>query len=375
VSGRDIVIEWRGRPATAWLPDPLANQPLEVEAATVRKVERAVAAVQRSRDRLQADWEPPARLLLRAEGLASSNIEGLRAPVAEVAAAELGSPVDDEAAWVADNLAVVDLALAAAGTDSPLRIADLHAWHRRLMRHGPLDDSLIGRLRDRQGWIGGRGPDDAVYVPPPPEHVAALMDDLIVFANRTDLDAVTQAGVLHAQFETIHPYGDGNGRIGRLLIGWVLARRLDVAVPPPTSVLIARDIGGYLAGLHWFRSGEIGRWLGWFGDVVHASGAAAVEWAAEIGEVLTRWRDSLEDLRADAAARRALAVLAGHPVISVARAATLLDVTDTSARNALNTLAERGILMPYVPPSSHPGRPRHLWVAEELIRLVRGWAR
>ena len=103
------------------------------------------------------------------------------------------------------------------------------------------------------------------------------MDDLLEFSNRTDIDAVTQAAMLHAQFETIHPYGDGNGRLGRLLILWVLARRLHVAVPPPVSVSIARDTGGYLAGLHWFRVGETSRWLTWFAGVVAASATASLE--------------------------------------------------------------------------------------------------
>ena len=69
------------------------------------------------------------------------------------------------------------------------------------------------------------------------------MEDLVAFANEDRLDPVTQAAVLHAQFESIHPYGDGNGRIGRILIGWVLCHRLDLTVPPPVSLIIARDPG------------------------------------------------------------------------------------------------------------------------------------
>ena len=111
------------------------------------------------------------------------------------------------------------------------------------------------------------------------------------FVNSTDADAVTQAAVSHAQFETIHPYGDGNGRIGRLLVLWTLARRLDVPVPPPTSVLIARDPGGYLSGLYWFRSGELARWVGWFADIVSVvvdRGARVVERSRDPHERMAR---------------------------------------------------------------------------------------
>ncbi|MDZ7732438.1 MAG: Fic family protein [Acidimicrobiia bacterium] len=92
---------------------------------------------------------------------------------------------------------------------------------------------MVGRYRDAQGWIGGSSPLDAGLVPPPPAHLPYLMDDLVAFANADEPDPVTQAAVLHAQFETIHPYGDGNGRLGRVLVGWLLARRLRIALPHP----------------------------------------------------------------------------------------------------------------------------------------------
>ena len=87
---------------------------------------------------------------------------------------------------------------------------------------------MVGAYRTEQSWVGGTSPRDAAYVPPPPALIEELMDDLIAFANDDTLDPVTQAALVHAQFESIHPYADGNGRIGRVLIGWVLARRLDM---------------------------------------------------------------------------------------------------------------------------------------------------
>lgn len=211
---------------------------------------------------MSARFEPLALLLLRAEGVASSYIEGLRTPFVDVAAAEVGDTSNPTAGWVADNLAAVRQALGGAGRH--LAVEDIHEWHRRLMGPtGHLPDEMVGAFRTAQSWIGGTTPRDASFVPPPPGRVEDLMADLVAFVNAEWVDPVTQAAVAHAQFETIHPYGDGNGRIGRILIGWILAHRIGITVPPPVSVFIARDPGGYLAGLTRFRLGELDPWVDW----------------------------------------------------------------------------------------------------------------
>ncbi len=375
MGGSDMVVVWNGRPVRAWRPEPLSALALDLPVDVARSTERAAAGVRRVGDRLPAGSEPLARLLLRAEGTASSNIEGLRAPVAAVATAELDAgAASDSAAWVADNLAVVTDALDAARSGGALTERELHRWHTRLMRHGGLDADLVGAFRTLQGWIGGRGPHDAAYVPPPPDLVPDLMGDLIAFTGRTDIDPVTQAAVAHAQFETIHPYADGNGRLGRLLVLWLLARRAAVAVPPPVSVLVARDPGGYLAGLYWFRTGELARWVSWFAGVVEASAGAAIEWAGELEALLADWRGRVGNLRSDAAARAVLELLPAHPVLSAGLVVERVGVSDTAARVALEALVARGVLEPYAAAASGPGRPRRWWVAGELVDLVGGWA-
>lgn len=374
MSGTEITIEWNGRPATAWSPDPLASRDIEVGADVVRRTERAVAAVRMADARLPSGREPLARLLLRTEGVASSNIEGLHAHVADVAAAELdGDAVGGDAAWVADNLGAVTEALASARGGRRLTRAALHGWHARLMRHSALDPGMVGAFRRAQGWIGGSSPRDAAYVPPPPELVPGLMADLLRFVNRTDIDPVTQAAIAHAQFETVHPYGDGNGRIGRVLVLWVLSRRLGVAVPPPVSVLIARDPDGYLSGLYRFRTGGVAAWVGWFADVVRKAGEAAVEWADEVTAVVGTWEERLADVRVDAAAHAVLRELPGHPVMSAAVVAEQLGVSERSARSALAVLAERGIVEPFEVRGGRSGRPRHWWVARDLVEPAGGW--
>jgi Fic family protein len=372
MTGQWASIEWQGRPARAWLPDPVADRDLDVGTTVARKTERALAAVRRADERLPGTWEPIARILLRTEGIASSNIEGLQAPIEAIVAAEVDdSGVDRTAAWVADNLAVVRDALRSSAA---LTTTSMHRWHRRLMRHSDLPPEMVGRHRRAQGWIGGSSPRDAVYVPPPPSEVGPLMRDLVTFANRRDLDPITQAAVVHAQFETIHPYGDGNGRLGRVLISWLLARRVEVVLPPPVSVLIARDPGGYLSGLYQFRDGSLDAYVGWFAEIVARAGEASIVLGDRIRGLLAEWLERVGDLRADAAAVRMVEVLPEHPVLNSALVTERLGVSERAARSGLESLAQHGVVSPVDVRASGAGRPRQWWVARELLDLVGAWA-
>jgi Fic family protein len=250
----------------------------------------------------------------------------------------------------------------------------VHDWHRRLMRHSGLAPELVGAFRDRQGWIGGTSPQRAAYVPPPASEVAPLVDDLLRYVNRPAADAVAQAAIVHAQFETIHPYGDGNGRVGRLLVLWILARVLAVPTPPPVSALIARDPGGYLSGLQRFRTEPVDPWVHWFASIVDHAATASVDWAAEATGLLEGWRAQLGDLRADATARRIVDLLPAHPVISTELVSRTLDVSDTAARTALDLLRDRGIVTDLDVPSSRRGGRRRWWLADDLDALVRSWS-
>lgn len=371
--GGTVHFDWHGRPATAWRPDLLVDVDLALAPASTTAAQRALAAVVRADAALPAAWEAFARILLRTEGIASSSVEGITAPVAEVFAADMAPGRDNDAAWIADNLAVVDHAQRA---DGDLTHERLHHWHERLLRHGHLPPELIGCYRTSPGWIGGTSPLNAAYVPPPPELVAALMDDLVAFANRVDdLDPVVQAAVVHAQFEAIHPYGDGNGRLGRVLVGWVLRRRLDLdRVTPPISVLIARDPGGYLAGLWHFREGSLDEWVRWFAHVVEHAAAATADVVTQIEDVTKGWSSRTASLRADSSARAALPVLLAHPVLTANVLAGELGVSSRAARSALASLTDLGVVEPYEPKRApRQARPEHWWSAHELVAIVRAW--
>lgn len=368
-TGEWIGFDWHGRTARAWDPAPLSDRELDLDIGTVRATELALRSLSRSDDHLPANWEPLARLLLRTEGIASSSIEGVRAPLEQIALAEL-DPASGDVGWIVDNLSTVE---GATGTDR-LTIEELHAWHSRLMTHSHLSAEQIGAFRTEPGWIGGTSPLDAVFVPAPATRIDDLMADLVAFANGDRCDPITTAAVVHGQFETIHPYGDGNGRLGRILVGWVLRRRGVVRrLPPPISVLIARDVGGYLAGLLDFREGRIDSWVRWFADTSVRAATQSDQMIDQVGTILDDWDQKTDDLRRDSAARRALPLLPRSPVINAGHLATILGVSDRAARTALDALAERGIVEPIQPPPTGRGRPPRWWAATALLDATRRW--
>ena len=354
----------------AWVPAPLAKRDLTLPTTTARVAERAVAALRLSDARLPPDWEPLARLLLRHEGVASSGIEGMREPIESVLVAER-TGAGGAAGWVADNLAVIDTALDTA--DEPLTTAMLHRWHGRLMRHGRLPAAMVGRFRPTLGWVGGTSPADASYVPPPPDEIPPLIEDLVAFADDdgSDIDAVSVAALAHAQFEAIHPYGDGNGRLGRVLVSRVLRRRgVTSRSTAPISVAIARDPGGYLSGLRLFEQGSHDPWVRWFAETATGAAASTEQTVAQAGRLLQRWTALTSGLRVDHTARALLHRLPGSPVLNAQDVAQQLGVSERSGRTALGALAACGILSPIDDMSeARPGRSRRWYAATELLDL------
>jgi Fic family protein len=142
---------------------------------------------------------------------------------------------------------------------APLKVSDLEDIHRALLRF-TADADIAGVIRTSQNWIRGNdyNPIGASYVPPPHEHVRPLLEDLCAFINRDDVAPIAQAGIAHAQFETIHPFADGNGRGGRALIYTVLRRRGEITqYIPPISLILAAEPKGYIGGLNAYRQGEL----------------------------------------------------------------------------------------------------------------------
>lgn len=365
-AGTSVPAQWRGRTVSAWVPAKTCDRDFSLTQSEARATENAAAALRESDERIPETREALARLLLRHEGIASSGIEGLREPLVSVLIAER-TGASGAAGWVADNLTVIRMALDAA--HDSLDTETLHLWHEHLMRNSDLTPDLIGAFRTSVGWVGGNSPLDAAYVPPP-ETIPELMDDLIRFADSTDtgLDPITHAAVLHAQFELIHPYGDGNGRLGRILISRALRRaRLAVRSTAPISVAIAHDPGGYLSGLKLYEMGQVGPWVAWFSRVTRNAADTTNHLGERTTQITEEWHRRLEGVRADSSARALIPLLPGNPVISAQDVKTLLGVSQPAARAALLTLVERDIMTPAHGRSPGAGRNPNWFAATDLI--------
>jgi Fic family protein len=378
-AGTDVAIMWRGLRVQAFVPALLAERHLIVASRVFERTAAASAQAHLAAETMPIGYEPIARMLLRSEGIASSYIEGIAAPVVDVVLAEHDvGRVGGAATWVAANTAATASAIAAASAhDARLTVGMLCEWHRLLMAGSPMPDRYLGAIRDEQGWIGGTSPLDAALVTPPPERLAELLDDLAAFVGRDDLDPILQAAVAHAQFEIIHPFADGNGRVGRILIAWMLTRRLRLVTPPPVSTRIAADRAGYLAGLSLFRLGHHEPWIAWFADAVAGAARAQRALVTRVDELLAEWRTRLSEpatgraLRRDALAWMVLDLLPRHLVLSAEIVARETGRSTRAARLALQELVGAGILgEPVSDPARSPGRPAHVYVSPELLGLI-----
>jgi Fic family protein len=230
-------------------------------------------------------------------------------------------------------------------------------------------------IRDQQNWIGGSSynPCSAAFVPPPPELVEDLLVDLCAFCCSDDLPAVAQAAIAHAQFETIHPFVDGNGRTGRALIHLVLRRRgLALRVLPPVSLILATWARSYIDGLTQFRhigsptSSEalegLNTWVGRFSSACTRSVQDATAFEKRTTELGKEWRSRLGTVRANSGTDLLLRVLPGAPILTVDSAASLIGRTFNPASEAIQRLVGAGILR-----QVNVGRRNRAFEAPEVI--------
>jgi Fic family protein len=366
-----------------YIPDYLAGQEFTFGssvAADISDAERAARDLDAKTSTL-ADTEALARLLLRTESVASSRIEGFvvgarRLLRADAARASGEDGPDVTAAEVLGNIEAMTYALQTVQAGSPITVPVLLETHRRLLEGTALGEDHGGRIRDRQNWIGGNSynPCAAVFVPPPPEHVEDLLIDLCAFCNEDSLPPVAQAAIAHAQFENIHPFADGNGRVGRALIHMVFrSRGLTQRVSPPVSLVLATHVQDYLAGLRGTAYvgprdskravAAINHWLGIFAGACARAAADAIAFEERIRAIQSEWRTRLGPVRSDAAALRLIDVLPGAPVITLASAQSMIDRSLRATIDAMKRLSDVGVVTP-----AHLGRQRkQLYEAREII--------
>ncbi len=358
----------------AFIPDPVAglepSLPGEV-AGVVSEAEKAIADLNRRAD---VGLAPLARLLLRTESIASSKVEGLQADARTLARAEAnqdtGRPIGTETAEILGSIDAMQLAIEHASAAQAIAVSDMVEVHGTLMARAPNRD-IAGRIRDSQNWIGGNdyNPCGADFVPPPPEEVETLLEDLAAFCSAETLPPLVQAALAHAQFETIHPFADGNGRTGRALTQVILRRRgLAPDFVPPVSVILAREKERYIEGLMLFGEDRLSEWLEIFAVATRRAADLAIRYLARVAELQEAWRGKLETTsrpRSDAAAWAIIDVLPAHPVVTVPVAVVATKRTKPAVTNGIEELERAGVLHRL----SESARNR-AWDADGLLDLI-----
>ena len=306
-------------------------------------------------------------LLLRAESVASSRIEGLELSQRSLARALFDiAAARGTARAVAGNVRAMEAAIMIGAEDRSFSVSDITDLHGTLL--SGVNDDIAGRIRTEQNWIGGRlnSPLDAEFVPPPPEEVPKLLSDLAAFVNREDLPAVVQAAIAHAQFETIHPFVDGNGRVGRCLIHVILRRRdLAPRFVPPVSVVLATNAKAYVGGLTDFRRGDVAAWCGSFALSCRSAAIESERLAARVAALQADWRRRAGPPRRGSAADRIIDLLPSQPILSVATAHDAIGGSTESARLALNALDHSRVVRKIT-----AGRYARAWAADDLFELL-----
>ena len=363
----------------AFVPTPLEGLSVAMDgelAGLLSDAERRIFELNREGG---SALKPLARLLLRTESIASSKVEGMQANAKTLARSEVaqdtGRSVGSEVAEILANIDAMQFAIEEATTYpnfQPTQILDIHEI---LMARSSISHRA-GRFRDSQGWIGGNdyNPCGADFVPPPAEQVQALVDDLCRFCSEDRLSPLAQAAIAHAQFETIHPFDDGNGRTGRALVQVMLRRRgIAPAFVPPISVVLSNEKDRYIKGLIGFREDDLSGWLEMFASAAARAADLAGRYLEAAQRLQEEWRQMLResaDVRADAAAWALIDVLPGYPVITVAVGVAALEANERSrARAAVQVAVGQLERAAVLVPLSQSKRNR-AWEASGLLDLI-----
>lgn len=323
----------------AAVPACIAALPVEVPASLERRIAEVGVSLARF-DEAQAarEYALPA-LLLRSESSSSSQIERLTSSARNVALAELSDKAPANAQLIAGNVAAMREALGQGGR---VDVDSICAIHDVLMRG---TRETLG-LRDEQVWIGGSpySPHGASFVPPHADRVRSCLDDLVAFGVREDISPVAKAAIFHAQFETVHPFTDGNGRTGRALLHRMLAAdEVLLHTMLPVSAGLLHDVERYRGALDAYQGGAVEPIIECLADALELSVVIGARIASNVDAVLAGWAQANTD-RAGSASHRLPALLVEQPVVDASYVASHLDITGRAARSLIETACERGIL-------------------------------
>ena len=365
-ASRNQIRAHRG-PYSAAIPAQIRDVRYSMPSVLAAAVDDASREIARFDEQSGAVLAPFASLLLRSEAAASSQIENLTASARAIAQAELlGAAGRGNAAQIVANTTAMT---AAIGLADDLSEQSILTMHRALL--GSQDDASAGRWRTEQVWIGGSrlGPHLADFVPPQHARLSAAIADLVAFMRRDDMPALTHAAIAHAQFETIHPFTDGNGRTGRALIhalirGKGLARH--VTVPLSAGLLV--DVPSYFRALDAYREGDPEPIVSQLVEAAFAGITNGRALVAELEGIREAWRGRIK-ARQGSNAWRITEVLFTHPVVDAGLLARLTGIAPGNVYRPLEALLEAGVLT-----ESTNRRRGRMWRSDEVLRALDAFA-
>lgn len=327
-----------------WDPRISAEDAANIEDATRRLVEFDRHA-QRTLGTENPALGPMTAILLRTESASSSRIEQLTTSAKQLALAEIDEGEKANALTVVGNVRAMEAALRLA---NDITAGSILAMHEALMLHQrSIDPVEAGRFRTEAVWIGpgDAGPRHADFVAPHHSRIPAAITDVVAFAQRQDLSVLVQVAVAHAQFETIHPFADGNGRTGRALAQSILRNKGVVgstAVPISAGLLVHVD--RYFASLDAYRAGDAGPIIREFAAASRIAAVTGTQLVDDLVAQLEESRSKMSGIRSDAAAWKVLPVLVAQPAVNSKHLMTALGLGEMAALRALDTLTARGVL-------------------------------
>ncbi|WP_217630879.1 Fic family protein [Modestobacter sp. DSM 44400] len=328
--------------------------------------EDASAEIARFDAELGSEVAPFASVLLRSESASSSMIENLTSGAKAIALAELGSTDKRNATEIVGNVGAMRAALALADRLDAEAILTMHA---ALM--GAVHPGMAGTWRDEQVWIGGTsfGPHAASFVPPHQEHVPSLVDDLVCFARRTDVPLLARAAIAHAQFETIHPFPDGNGRTGRALINAMLrGHGLTKNVTVPVSAGLLTDTTSYFDALTAYRTGDPAAIVVSLAEASFEATANGRQLVRDLHAIRAGWDNAIK-ARRGAGAWRLADLLLRQPVVDAATVAAELGLAPQNTQRVVAALADSGVLTEFT-----GFRRNRMWQATEVLTALDDFA-
>ncbi|MDZ5623137.1 Fic family protein [Nocardioides bizhenqiangii] len=312
-------------------------------------------------------------LQLRAEAVDSSKIENVDASLADYGRALLGVGANASAVSMASATAALTRMIRDAETTRSVRQEAILRAHDDLFRRHPDEAHRAGTFRTTQNWIGGSdySPVGALHVPPPPETVPEYLEDLFAFANRDDVPTLVQAAIVHAQFESIHPFIDGNGRIGRALIHAVLRRRRaarHLTVPIASALVAHRE--RYFAALNHYRAGSAAPLIAMLAAATSTATAESWRTAAHIKDLRNEWHTAVGGSRPGTALHRLLDLLTEEPIVNVALVTERIDVSESTAAATIESLADARVLT-----RAARSRRTPVWLAQSVLDEVEDLSR